>query len=78
MQNVHLQPIIIRISSFHKAHHSLNIKSCNGRRFGHLGVKSLSSLLFGSDLRGGMDDWRAGGQNEDRGDVEMEQRDCGG
>lgn len=45
---------------------------------GHLGAKSLSSLLFRSDLRGGMDDWRAGGQNEDRGDVEMEQRDCGG
>lgn len=56
---MHLQPII-RISSFLKAHHSVDLKSYNRRRFGHLGVKSLS-LVLGSDLRDGIDDWRAAG-----------------
>lgn len=61
IQNMHLQPIIIRISSFLKAHHSVDLKSYN-RRFGHLGVKSLSLLVLGSDLRDGIDDWRAAGR----------------
>lgn len=62
IQNMHLQPIMIRISSFLKAHHSVDIKSYNRRRFGHLGVKSLSLLVLGSDLRDGIDDWRAAGR----------------
>lgn len=64
LQNVHVQPLIRRVRRFHAAHTTvLSTKSCDGRRFGHLGVKPMLSLLFGSDLRGA-DEWLEGGWAE--------------